>query len=318
MSISSGVSPRANRTSSSTITSRSSNSLLMAACPASRRGEEQEIVDESLHLDRVTECALARGHQVNSLQIAICASELDFQRRPESGQRRPELVRGIGHEPALRGRRRLEPGEHLVHRRGEADRPRRRAAAPAPAGRAGRDRSHATSAADRPRRVATSARPATTRRAPGATSASGKDHGEGRHQRPDTVVDVVDVLSRPRRSAADRSTVDSGRNITRNVHPRSADPHRCVPHRRPRRRLGNADQRRSVLTSAVQEHDPSAASTWAKRSSRRSWRAPRRVGRGRRLDLIGTHFERVVEVVVEEVPHEHDRDDDGRARARRR
>ncbi len=89
---------------------------LAALHPLLAAGQRQQRLDEPL-LCRAE--ARAPRWQVGSqrLQRRVRVGERDLQQRPLRGQRRPQLVRGVGHEVPLRRERRLQPLEQVVEGR---------------------------------------------------------------------------------------------------------------------------------------------------------------------------------------------------------
>ena len=79
-------------------------------------GEEQQVVDHPLHRHDLLQLTRPRGRDVGRLRVA----SVDLQLGAHAGERRAQLVRGVGDELLLAARGVLQAGEHLVHRHGEA------------------------------------------------------------------------------------------------------------------------------------------------------------------------------------------------------
>ena len=77
-------------------------------------GQREQRVDESF-LGRAQRQHLPAGGP-QRFAAGVRVGERHLQQRPLRGQRGPQLVRGVGDEPALRLERRLEPRQQLVKR----------------------------------------------------------------------------------------------------------------------------------------------------------------------------------------------------------
>ena len=104
------------RASARTISSRSTGERCAAS--SDRRvdhRDRQEVVDESLHADRVGEDLALRRLPVGELRML----EVDLELRADPGEGAAQLVAGVGDESPLTVGGVLEAGEHRVHRAGE-------------------------------------------------------------------------------------------------------------------------------------------------------------------------------------------------------
>jgi len=84
---------------------------------AVRVGQGQQGLDQLLGL-------VHRGAHSGQGRLELCGSaggpgQAHVDQRAHLGQRCAQLVRGVGHEPALAGERRVQPGEHRVERVGQ-------------------------------------------------------------------------------------------------------------------------------------------------------------------------------------------------------
>ena len=194
-----------------------------------------------------------------------------------------------------RRRRRLEPGEHLVH--GPAS---RSISSPVP-GSGTRWSSSASPIAatsrGSPRRVARCDRPATTPSTASTSTAIGKATAMRARPAPARRRGDHRCSRRPRRTASRRRRRTGG-SAPGTRRPRAGDPNGSVP--LGDRPVGPPAPRRPATLSDANSTRPPASSTWAKRSSRLELAiAAVGVDQHRRLDLIGALFERPVEVLTQ-------------------
>jgi hypothetical protein len=78
-------------------------------------GQQEHLVDQALHPDRLLE------HDLGELSVGhgLRVGPGYLGGLAEAGERRPQLVGGVGHEALLSVPRRLEPRQHRVHRGGQ-------------------------------------------------------------------------------------------------------------------------------------------------------------------------------------------------------
>jgi hypothetical protein len=74
-------------------------------------GEQQELLDELFQAGRLLHGALGDDRPRGPVGVG----QADFEGRADGGEWRPQLVGGVGHEPALPAGGIVEPAEHVVH-----------------------------------------------------------------------------------------------------------------------------------------------------------------------------------------------------------
>ncbi len=82
---------------------------------AVERGEGQQVVHQAAHAGDLA------GHQAQQLRACLGIAPIDphlehLDPIAQRGQRRPQFVRGVGDETALRGERTVELADHVVER----------------------------------------------------------------------------------------------------------------------------------------------------------------------------------------------------------